>query len=563
VLRVALVLEDRQGIELFRVLQQSSEFLLVGLAVLSGDFGWLAGKEKENCFITSDPRKITSLPELEAVVSAVRQAEINRDLRRQLRPGVELVEIPPEGFLPALFRHRTQLLENRLLKGELEAILNAVPEAIEVADADGTIRYVNPSFSRVTGIPAYERVNRNIFDVSPHGALAQCLIRQKPITGYRTYAGGSEVEVISNASPIIVDGEITGAVVVFQPVDDVLRLMEQLKQKNTVIENLYAQIDRISGSRWSFDDITGQSAAIRTCIEMGRRAARSEAPILICGESGTGKDVFAQAIHNGSPRRGRPLLRFDCAAVPESLQELELFGCEKGALPGAVHTRLGKAELARGGTLFIKNITSLSPYLQDKLLELVRERSFTRIGGEEPVRADLRLIASAPFSLQTAVRKGRFREELCRQLPLVELQLPPLRRRVEDIPLLIQEFIEANNRKTGKQVREVSTPVLQALMEYDWPGNISELGHVIERAMALAEGPIIEYHHLSPYIGKLSGEPPLWHDLVPLDRMEQILLKQALNRYGVSLEGKKKAAQALNISLATLYNKLKKYQVNL
>ena len=175
------------------------------------------------------------------------------------------------------------------------------------------------------------------------------------MTGYRTRVGGSEVGNL-NASPIIVDGEITGAVSCFQPVNDILKLMDQLKHSNTVIESLYAQIDRISGSRWSFDDSGGQSKIFRATVEMARKAARSDAPVLLSGESGTGKNAFAHAIHNSSSRKRRPMIVFDCSTIPESLQELELFGCEKGAMPGVVRTRLGKVELAHEGTFSSKRL---------------------------------------------------------------------------------------------------------------------------------------------------------------------------------------------------------------
>ena len=559
-IKTALVVKGRRGADLFRLLKQCSEIDLVGLACPDGKFDWLTEAERKQYFVTADLDKITALPELETVINGTGEPSVGDYLQNKLRSGVKLEQLTPPSILKAVLNSREQLFETRLVKGELLAILNSVQDAIEVVDARGIVKYVNPAFTRVTGIPESKRVNCSIFEVSPHGALAQSLIQQKPVTGYRTYVGGSDADVISNASPIIVDGDLMGAVVVFQPVGDILKLMDELKHSNDIIDNLYAQIDQISGSRFTFESLTGKCNNYLATIEKGRKAARSESAVLISGESGTGKSLFAQAIHNSSSRKKRPLIVIDCSAVPDSLQEIEIFGCEKGAMPGVLRTRIGKIELAEGSTLFIKEINSLNPYLQKKVLRVLDEYCFCRIGGDQPIPIDVRIIASASDNLLNASLQGHFSEELYRKLSSVTVNLPPLRKRSEDIPMLASALMDRLNRKLGKKVQEISPRALQELAEYDWPGNISELKSAIERSMAVAEGPVIEHHHLSPYIGRLgSQEAPAFDEIIPLDKMEEIMLKLALTRYGETLEGKKKAAQALNISLATLYNKLKKY----
>jgi PAS domain S-box-containing protein len=559
-LNTALVIDDKRGIEIFRVLQQCPELAVVGVADLAADFSWLTEAERKSFFIAGDVDKVILLPGLNVVVNTAADPFTDGQRQQMLNGGIELVNAPPHGFTAALLRFKEQLLESRRLKGEFWAVLSSVQDAIEVVDSGGVVKYVNPAFTRVTGIPENKRVHRNIFEVSPQGALAQSLIQQKPVTGYRTRVGGSDVEVISNASPIIVDGEITGAVVVFQPVSDILKLMDQLKHSNTIIENLYAQIDQIAGSHWNFDDMVGKSKIFRATVELARKAARSDAPILLSGENGTGKNAFAHAIHNCSSRKRRPMILFDCSTLPESLQELALFGCEKGALPGVLHTRLGRVELANEGTLFIKEVNSLKAYLQEKLLLMLQERQFKRIGGDEPIPVDARFIVSANGAIKTEVLKGYFSEKLYRHLSLVEIALPPLRKRLEDLPVLVQEMLTRLNRKLNKRIAEVSPRALQEMAEYDWPGNLSELKNAMERSLAVADGSVIEYHHLAPYIGKNGArQSPQFEEIMPLDKIEQMMLKLALARYGESLEGKKKAAQALNISLATLYNKLKKY----
>ena len=559
-IKTALVLRGDQGPDLFHFLEQCPELKLVALACPDGAIDWLSDLERKQYFITADLDKVIALSELDAVIDGTGEPKIGEYLQQRINPNVKYEQLIPGSVLHAIFSSREKLLETRLLKGELLAILNSVQDAVEVVDAKGIIKYVNPAFSRVTGIPEHKRINRSIFDVSPHGALAQALIQQKPVTGYRTYVGGSAADVISNASPIVVDGEIMGAVVVFQSVGDILKLMDELKHSNTIIDNLYAQIDQISGFRCSFEMLIGQSRIFCAAVEKARKAARSESSLLISGESGTGKSLFARAIHSGSSRNKRPLIVFDCSSVPDSLQEIELFGCEKGAMPGILRTRLGKLELAEGSTLFVKEINSLNPFLQKKLLEVLEQHSFIRIGGEQEIPTDVRIIASAGENLLDASYKGYFSEELYRKLSLVSIDLPPLRKRQDDIPLLAEDLMAGLNRKLSRSVNEISARAMQELMAYEWPGNISELKSALERAMIEADGSVIEYHHLLPYIGRLGlHDLSAFEEIVPLEKMEEKMLKLALTRYGENLEGKKKAAQALNISLATLYNKLKKY----
>ncbi len=559
-IKTALVLRGDQGPDLFHFLEQCPELELVALACPDGVIDWLSDLERKQYFITADLDKVTALSELDAVIDGTGVPKVGEYLRQRINKNVKYEQLIPGSVLHAIFSSREKLLETRLLKGELLAILNSVQDAVEVVDAKGIIKYVNPAFSRVTGIPEQKRINRSIFDVSPHGALAQALIQQKPVTGYRTYVGGSAADVISNASPIVVDGEIMGAVVVFQSVGDILKLMDELKHSNTIIDNLYAQIDQISGFRCSFEMLIGQSRIFCAAVEKARKAARSESSLLISGESGTGKSLFARAIHSGSSRNKRPLIVFDCSSVPDSLQEIELFGCEKGAMPGILRTRLGKLELAEGSTLFVKEINSLNPFLQKKLLQVLEQHSFVRIGGEQEIPTDVRIVASAGENLLDASYKGYFSEELYRKLSLVSIDLPPLRKRQDDIPLLAEDLMAGLNRKLGRSVNEISARAMQELTAYEWPGNISELKSALERAMIEADGPVIEYHHLLPYIGRLGlHDLSAFEEIVPLEKMEEKMLKLALTRYGENLEGKKKAAQALNISLATLYNKLKKY----
>lgn len=564
VIKVALITAGKEGCSAFQILKEMEEHVsIAGIADLRGDFSWLKQADKRRYFATNDPVKLLSMPDIQVVLDTTGSEEIKR-LVQELKISAELMVARPGTLLMALLESKEELLKAKRLKSELWAILNSVQEAIEVADNKGIIKYINPAFTRVTGIPEKDRVGKNIFEVSPHGALAQTLIKQKPVTGYRTVVGGSDAEVISNAAPIMVEGEMEGAVVVFQPITDILKLIDELQKSNVIIENLYERIDQITGSKYTFSDLVGKNKIFRAAVDMARGAAKSDSPILITGESGTGKEMFAHAIHHASSRYNRPLLKVDCALVPDSRLDMEIFGYEKGAFSGAVRTKMGKAELASGGTLFLDNLGEMNLNFQEKLLRFLREKEFHRIGGQEAIKANVRIIGATTQDLKNLVQRGRFREDLYSQLQVIELRIPPLRRRPEDIPLFVKHFIEVFNRKFGKKVRGISQEALQLLTGYDWPGNIRELKFIVERAVILADGPLLQKEQLAPYVTRFSNMGmQQFAEIVPLDKMEQMMLRTALSRFGETLEGKKKAAQALNISLATLYNKIKKYKANL
>ncbi|MGI6097744.1 MAG: sigma-54 interaction domain-containing protein [Dethiobacteria bacterium] len=564
--RAVVVGSGRHTKSIYRILKESEKIEVIGIADLEGSFSWLQESEQKNIFCTNDLVKLLSLPEVELIINTVDKPQIKEQLKNLKTANVELVNVVPGSFLQTLLQFSERLLKSEKTKGGLWEVLNTVQDAVEIVDSKGIINYTNPAFTRVTGIAREERVGKNIFEVSPNGALASSLLRQKPVVGYRTKVGGSDVEVISNASPIVIDGEIIGAVVVFQPITDILKLMEELQKSTAIIENLYAEIDQITRSKYSFKDLYGQgkSKIFQETLEMAKKAAKGDSPVLITGESGTGKEIYAHAIHQNSSRRGKPFIKADLAFIPDAMLETDFFGYEKGAFAGAAKPRLGKVEMANGGTLFIDGLREIPAYFQDKLLRLIKEKEFERAGAEQPTAADVRIIASTNFNLKELIRKGVFKEELYLHLSIFEINIPPLRKRIEDISLIIENLIPVLNRKLGKNVKEVSPAALQILCGYEWPGNIRELERVIERAMALVDGTVIEERHLSPYIGKfstISSQP--FTEVIPLDKMEQMMLKTALSRFGETLEGKKKAAQALNISLATLYNKLKKYKASL
>ncbi len=562
-INVAIIGQGEESIAAYRVIKEIEKVDLVGVVDYDGELAEVIKKEKDKVLVIKDFRPLIQESKLDVILFAGDDLELLAKLKRLKNPNTNIMEANAGSFLNSLLQTNRELLETKKLKGELWTILNSVQEAIEVADDTGLIKYVNPAFTRVTGIPEDARVNKNIFEVSPHGALAQSLMRQQKVVGFRSKVGGSGVEVISNAVPILVDGQIEGAVVVFQPITDILKLMDELQKSTTIIENLYARIDTITGSRYTFNDLIGKSKAFQGAIEIAQKAAKSDSPLLIDGENGTGKKLFAHAIHQYSNRRNKPFITIKCVDIPEEVMESEFFGHEKGAYSGAVRTKLGRVELVRGGTLFLEEVGVLTPFFQSKLLKFLKTGEFKRVGGETTVKVETRVIASTNMDLRQLVRKGKFLEDLYFLLNYQEIMLPPLRQRKEDVSELVEFFLLKYNRKLGKKVKRITPEAMQILVNYDWPGNIRELGNIIERAMVAVDDDFLEKEHLSPYISQFSHmDTGHYMEIMPLEKMEQMMLKVALSRYGETLEGKKRAAQALNISLATLYNKLKKYKTN-
>ena len=270
------------------------------------------------------------------------------------------------------------------------------------------------------------------------------------------------------------------------------------------IQNLHANL--ADGDR---PPLVGQSPAMRAIYEMVARVADSPSTVLITGESGTGKELIAKALHRGSTRRDKPLIKVNCAAIPKDLVESELFGYEKGAFTGAVGSKPGRFELADGGTLFLDEIGEIPVEIQVKLLRALQESEFERVGGIKTLSVDVRLIAATNRDLKALIAEGRFREDLFYRLAVVPIALPPLRDRTEDIPLLVHHFIEKYDRRLGKRVEGIEDEALQVLMGYAWPGNIRELENLMERSVLFADGPRIEAASLPDSLREKGGAAPL------------------------------------------------------
>ncbi|HPL64330.1 MAG TPA: sigma-54 dependent transcriptional regulator [Syntrophales bacterium] len=316
------------------------------------------------------------------------------------------------------------------------------------------------------------------------------------------------------------------------------------------------------GARFDRGNLIGNSRSMMRLLETVAQVAPSEATVLISGESGTGKEMIAGAIHFNSPRRNGPFVKINCAALTETLLESELFGHEKGAFTGADRRREGKFRQADGGTIFLDEVSEMSPAMQVKLLRVLQDREVTRVGGDEAVKADVRVIAASNRDLIGEVGKGRFREDLFYRLNVVSITMPPLRDRREDIPLLAQHFLDVFAKKNRKDVKGFGAKAMDRLLRYAWPGNIRELMNTVERAVVLSRSDCLTEEDFTPLFTDIAPpqsrpDQPAEGGL-PLDEVEKATILKTLEQ---SKGNKSEAARRLGITRRTLHQKLKKYGV--
>ena len=312
----------------------------------------------------------------------------------------------------------------------------------------------------------------------------------------------------------------------------------------------------------TFGSLIGSSPEMRKLYQIIEQAAPTSASVLILGESGTGKELVAQTIHQLSPRAAFPFVGINCAAIPETLLESEIFGHEKGAFTGAADRRQGCFELADHGTLFLDEIGEMAPATQVKLLRVLQERTFRRLGGRQEQSVDVRVIAATNIDPAEAVQKGRLREDLYYRLNVFALKLPPLRDRKEDLPLLIQAFINEFNARNQRTIAGIDHEAMHMLEHYRWPGNVRELRNVIERATILAPGPFIEIAHLPPVLTSEPGPGPQAQvALGPGTTVEEAERRLIMMTLQHTRDNKTRAAEILGISLKTLHNKLNKLRL--
>jgi DNA-binding NtrC family response regulator len=344
----------------------------------------------------------------------------------------------------------------------------------------------------------------------------------------------------------------------FDPEELSMMMQKIVAQQELVREN--AVLRKALKKEHQLHDLSSKAPAMQAVFELARTAARSSSTILILGESGAGKEVLARAIHAESPRATGPFVEVSCAALTETLLESELFGHEKGSFTGATARRKGKFEAAHQGTLFLDEVGDIGPKLQLDLLRVLEERRFHRIGGNETVEVDVRIVAATNKDLQKAVAAGSFREDLFYRLNVIPIRLPPLRERREDVPLLVELFLERLSAELGRPIEGISAEAMNALAVHPWPGNVRELRNVLERGAVVARGPVIGLLDLgleaaAPGGTAPRGEAPSSPD-ASLDEVERRHIAAVLAHTGFNVS---QSARVLGVDRVTLYNKMRKY----
>ena len=486
-----------------------------------------------------------------------------------------------------------QALNSLDLKASLERIMTILARLMGMRR--GTISLLNPETSEVQVEIAHglspearqrgryrlgEGVTGQV--VATGRAVVVPAVSREPLFLNRTRARGdlSKLDLAFICVPILAEGRAIGTLSVDRPAgglsaEEDLRLLtivsnmiaqavgnlRQLKRETERLRAENAGLREALGERYQVANIVGKSRPMRQVYEMIHRVCRSSATALIRGESGTGKELVAHAIHYNSPRAQRPFVRVSCAALPETLLESELFGHEKGAFTGATQLKRGRFELAEGGTLFFDEVGEIPQAVQVKLLRVLQEREFERLGGTRTLRADVRLIAATNQDLEEAVAAKRFREDLYYRLNVFPIFMPPLRERRADILLLAEHFLEKYARENGKNIRRISTPAIDMLFQYHWPGNVRELENVIERAVLVCDEEAIKSYHLPPTLqtAESSDTRNSLSLAAAVERTERELLVEALKRANGNVSG---AARELAATYRIVSYKLRRYGID-
>ena len=425
-------------------------------------------------------------------------------------------------------------------------LLDSVPDGLFTVDADWRITFFNRAAEQITGVRRQEALGQRCCDVFRASicesacALKQTLTIRRPVANKVVYivnAQGERIPISISTAPLKdARGRVIGGVESFRD----LRLVNELRQQ--------------AEQQDSFSDIIGRSAVMRQLFELLPPVAESDSTVLIEGPSGTGKELFARALHQLSRRKPKRFVAINCGAMPDTLLESELFGYKAGAFTDARKDKPGRFALAEGGTILLDEIGDISPAMQTRLLRVLQERVYEPLGGVEPVRCNVRIIAATNKSLTALVKAGKFREDLFYRIHVVRLELPALRERREDIPLLADHFVVRLNRLKGRDIAGLSDGALARLMEHDFPGNVRELENILEHAFVLCRSGLIELKHLPPPLrtaGEIASGMPEGRTLAA---MEKLFVQDALRR---NAGNRAATARELGMDASTLFRKIK------
>jgi len=448
------------------------------------------------------------------------------------------------------------------IKTLLEAIIQSSDEAISVVDENGVGMMINPAYTRITGLREADIIGKPAsVDISEGESMHMKVLQtRRAVRRVRMKVGPAKKEVLVNVAPVIVDGKIKGSVGVLHDVSEIQSLTSELKRARQIIRNLEA--------KYTFDDIIGSSAEMQIALEQAKVGAKTPATVLLRGDSGTGKELFAHAIHNESDRKHNKFIRVNCAAIAESILESELFGYEEGAFTGAKQGgKKGLFEEANRGSIFLDEIGELSLHMQAKLLRVLQEGEIIRVGGTTPIAIDVRVITATNINLEKAIMHKTFREDLYYRLNRLPIYIPSLKERIEDLPELIEYLIQKINQDYGRNVKAIDDQAIAYLKNYHWPGNVRELENIIGRAMIYMDmnEEVVQKKHIPELMPFTESSQQLQQDSginrTLQEAMEQYEKQYIMDTLRDNHYHKTRTAKHLNISIRNLYYKLEKYGI--
>jgi transcriptional regulator with PAS, ATPase and Fis domain len=463
-------------------------------------------------------------------------------------------------LLRSLSKNADQAEKDRLM---LEDALGHAYEGLLITDANGFILKVNEAYARFLETSIEKLVGRHVTDVIENTRMH--LVAQSGVAEIAQLQKIKGHEMICSRIPIIENGKVVAVVgkIMFQNIEDLFTFTENFKKLKTELEFYKNELSKHLSAKYSFNHIVGISKELEKVKDLGRKVAMSSTTVLLKGESGTGKELFAHAIHNESPRKLGPFIKVNCAAIPETLFESELFGYREGAFTGAHKKgKKGKFALADKGTIFLDEISELPLTMQVKLLRVLQEKEIEPVGAESSEAVDVRIVAASNRDLEILVKSGLFRHDLYYRLNVVMLEIPPLRYRRDDIPLLIQFHLHQLERETGIPVEGVDPDVAEILRQFDWPGNIRELRNVLEQALYVKIGPTISRNDIPGAVVKGLGAASTQEHVRTLKFISRMAEEEAIRAAIREEKGDKQAAATrLGISKSSLYAKVSQYEI--
>ncbi|MED1206075.1 sigma-54 interaction domain-containing protein [Heyndrickxia acidicola] len=461
----------------------------------------------------------------------------------------------------------------------LEEIVNLVAERIVVVNTKGIILYIDKAYCDFLSTTMERAIGKHITEVIEHTRMHIVANTGKAELAAIQPIMGSEM--IANRYPLYAKGKLVGAVgtVMYQNPEEWREYSNKMQALVQELNFYKIKYHSAMTSKYVFDDLIGDSLEFSSIKKLAERIASGDSAVLLSGESGTGKELFAHAIHHGSPRAGSPFVRINCASIPEHLLESELFGYDEGAFTGAKKGgRKGKFELAEGGTIFLDEVGDMPLSMQSKLLRVLQEKEVERVGGQKTIVVNVRVIAATHRDLEAMVKEGAFRHDLYYRLNVINLEIPPLRKRREDIPFIAEALLKKLEYKFHRKDIEISPTVMEKLKHHKWPGNIRGVENVLERAINVLDGQRIDIPHLPLYLrddelysgagfeipihafiggAKTEDCPVKLSDMLAM--AEKYAIANAIQRAGGN---KQKAAVILGISKTSLYDKCKKHEIN-